>query len=300
VSSEQPLPAIVVIPSRDRPELLRECVDSILGGSEVPREIVIVDQSGEENRELAEMGTVHGCRVVYHRVASRGVSAARNEGCALAGQDVLVFTDDDVIADRDWLGAMVRAVLDDPENTLISGRVLSVDRNGDGGFAPSLIADEEPRTYQGRVWSDVLFSNNMAFSRAVFDRLGPFDVRLGVGGPYRAATDNDYCFRALEAGYRIRYDPAAVVYHQAWRTSKHYARLRWGYGVGQGACFLKHSRLSDRYMLIRLRNAVVWHAREAVAAWRHDRQKARGEAAYALGLLYGASNWFLLERLPGR
>ena len=294
------LPASVIIPSRGRPALLVQCVESILAGDELPREIVVVDQSEQENTTLAAMGTVRGCSVRYRRVDTKGVSAARNEACAVAAEEALVFTDDDIVVAPAWLGTITRSVLADPSSTLISGRVLFIDRAETGGFAPSLIEAEEPRTYEGRVWSDVLFSNNMAFSRAIYERLGPFDPRLGVGSPYRAATDNDYCFRALEAGLRIRYDPYAIVYHQAWRPKRRYTGVYWNYGVGQGACFAKHAHLHDRYTLIRLRNAVVRHGRAALQVRSDGWWAASGEAAYAIGLVYGAARWSLLERLLGR
>ena len=74
----------------------------------------------------------------------------------------------------------------------------------DGGFAPARIDEDLPNIFEGRIWNDTLFSGNMACARTVSEHLGPFDQRLGVGGPYYT-EDNDYGFRALEAGYRIRY-----------------------------------------------------------------------------------------------
>ena len=294
------LPVSVIVPSRNRPQFLGECVESILAGNELPRELVIVDQSATENRALAELGTVKGCAVVYRRSASRGVSAARNEACAIAGQDVLAFTDDDILVAPTWLGAITRAARAEADSTLISGRVRFIDTHQAGGFAPSLMDDDEPKLYEGRIWNDVLFSNNMAFSHAIFERLGPFDPRLGVGGPYRAATDNDYCFRALEAGLRVRYVPDAVVYHQAWREKKNYPRLQWAYGVGQGACMTKHIHLGDRYMVIRLRHELRKHSSLALEQRTRDPEAAKGEAAFVLGLVYGSARWMLLERLRGR
>jgi GT2 family glycosyltransferase len=299
-ASEQTLPASVIVPTRGRPKLIVECVQSILEGEQVPCELVVVDQSPDDNHVLAEMGTVRGCAVRYRRSASRGVSAARNEACELATEDILVFTDDDVLVAPDWLGETVRSVLADPISTLITGRVLSIDKHGSGGFAPTLIEGEEPRVYEGRIWNEVLPSNNMAFARAVFERLGPFDIRLGVGGTYRSSTDNDYCFRALEAGYRIRYVPEAVVYHQAWRPKKSLPQVRWAYGVGLGAYFTKHTGLNDRYMLIRLRNAILRHTRIAWENRSGDPHAAKAEAAYALGLIYGSLRWLVMETLRRR
>jgi GT2 family glycosyltransferase len=210
-----------------------------------------------------------------------------------------VITDDDIVVSADWLGAISRPVMAGGDSVLCSGRVLPLSVGLADGFAPSVIDDDEPRIYRGRTWVDVLYGNNMAFSRALFDRLGPFDVRLGVGSPYRAASDNDYCFRALEAGCQIRYLPEAVVYHQEWRSKKALHQLRWGYGVGQGAYLAKHVRIRDRYTLIRLRNETFRHAKSAASSTFGDRRYALAEAAYALGLLYGSARWMVCERMIG-
>ena len=301
VSDSPPtLAASVIVPTRGRPELLMECVQSILEGVELPRELVIIDQSDAPDTNVAALGNVRGCAVRYHHSSTRGVSAARNEACRLAAEDILVFTDDDVLVAPDWLGTTVRCVLDDPTSTLITGRVLPLDKDVQGGFAPTVAESDEPSVYRGRIWNDVLPSNNMAFTREIYDRLGPFDVRLGVGGTYRSATDNDYCYRALEAGYSIRYAPEAVVYHQMWRPKKSYRHVRWIYGVGQGAYFTKHIHLRDRYTLIRLRNEIFRHARIALDLRSQSNDDAKDEAAYVLGLIYGSARWLLFERLRGR
>lgn len=280
--------------------MLGECVASILAGDELPRELVIVDQSAAEHRALAEMGTVNGCRVLYRRSVARGAAEARNEGGRIAGQEVLVFVDDDILVAPGWLGAITRSPNGGGTATLISGRVRFLATDREGGFAPALIDEESPKVFEGRIWNDMLFSGNMACSRAIFEHLGPFDPRLGPGGPYHAAEDNDYGFRALEAGYRIRYEPDALVYHRAWRSKKGYSRLQWCYGVGQGAFLTKHFRFRDRYTLTRLRKNFLNHALGAFQKRNNDPEEAKAHAARALGLLYGSARWIVVERLRGR
>ena len=69
------LAASVIVPTRGRPKMIVECVESILAGNEVPRELIVIDQSETENGALAGMGTVRGCTVRYRQSSSRGVSA---------------------------------------------------------------------------------------------------------------------------------------------------------------------------------------------------------------------------------
>jgi GT2 family glycosyltransferase len=289
------LAASVIVPSRNRPRLLADCVRSILAGDERPREIVVVDQSVDQNREVGGLGAIDGCEVRYHHVSSAGTSAARNEGIAIAREDLLVFTDDDMLVDRTWLGSFVAACREDVSSgILLTGRILETGRV-EGTFAPSLEEDPNPRTYAGRLWRDILSSNNMVVSRPVFERIGTFDTRLGPGTPYHSAEDNDLCFRALEARYLIRYIPEAVAYHRAWRPTRDYRLLQWAYGVGEGAYLAKHVHLRDRHMARRLGKEVLAQVRVALTA--EERDARRADAVLGLGLVYGSARWTIAERL---
>ena len=289
------LAASLIVPSRNRPRLLADCVRSILAGDERPREIIVVDQSVDQNREVAGLGVIDGCEVRYHHVSSVGTSAARNEGIAIASEDLLIFIDDDMLVDRTWLGSFVAACRQDVgAGILLTGRILETGRV-EGTFAPSLEEDPSPRTYVGRLWRDILFSNNMVVSRPVFERIGTFDTRLGPGTPYHSAEDNDFCFRALEAGFPIRYVPEAIAYHRAWRPAREYRRLQWAYGVGEGAYLAKHVHLRDRHMARRLGKELLAQVRVALTAEKRDARRA--EATRGLGLVYGSARWTIAERL---
>jgi hypothetical protein len=74
----------------------------------------------------------------------------------------------------------------------------------------------------------------------------------------------------------------------------------WNYGVGQGATLTKHASVRDRYSLHRLVSSVSRRSSAAVRMRSESRYLALGEAAYALGLLYGSARWLLVERLLGR
>jgi GT2 family glycosyltransferase len=136
----------------------------------------------------------------------------------------------------------------------------------------------------------------MALHRSTFVEVGEFDERLGPGTVFPGAEDNDLGFRLLEAGYSIHYVPEAVLYHKAWRSAREYLPLRWNYGLSQGAFLAKHMRLSDRYMLGRLRADLYRHGNRLV---RQDLRRSRGQiyadAIYILGLLCGAARWLLTQ-----
>jgi len=272
--------------------MLRETIESILAGDELPAQIVIVDQ-GDEPADLSSVAESAGCDVVQVRVPAMGASRARNEGIAAAREPILVFTDDDVQVDPGWLRILVTRLTDAPERTAVTGRVLpGVDEAGIG-HVPSVSRRTDPEVFSGRLYADVLFSNNMALRRSAFDEVGRFDERLGPGSPFRNAEDNDLGFRLLEAGYQIAFVPEAVVYHRAWRGRRATVALGWEYGFGQGAFYAKHASVRDRHMLRRLGRNIRWRLRRIPSHVRHDRLEAAADTMYLCGLVAGSAAWWL-------
>jgi len=292
-------PASVIVCSRNRPQLLVETIESILSGEEVPAEIVIVDQSDSANDALAARRHERGCEIQYMWTRSRGVSCARNAGASAARNDILVFTDDDVLVARTWFGAIVRALLAAGERAVVTGRVLASDEGVVGGFAPALVESESPEVYEGRIQRDVVEAGNLAVLRSCVEDVGGFDVRLGPGTAFPAGEDNDFGYRFLSAGYRIHYVPSAVVYHRAWRTPQQLLPLKWNYGVGQGAYYAKHMSFRDRYMIGRLKRLIFLHLRLSVLRLRREPRPAAGHVVYVAGVLTGIAKWYRISSREG-
>jgi GT2 family glycosyltransferase len=175
----------------------------------------------------------------------------------------------------------------------VCGQVRATEADSQDRFAPSLKLDQRRVVYAGRIGADVLYSNNAALPRDAVLACGGFDVRFGPGSIFPTAEDNDLGFRLLEAGYRIVYVPEVVVYHRAWRTRADYIPLLWNYGRGQGAFYAKHASVRDGYMLRRFARQAVRHAVRGKRQTRRDLRQACGEAAYVIGLLFGAAQWIV-------
>ena len=92
---------------------------------------------------------------------------------------------------------------------------------------------------------------NMAARRALFDRIGGFDERIGPGSRFLACEEYDLYYRALAAGASVARDPSLVVIHHGARP---YAggigdELLRSYCYAEGVVFGKHLRRHDRRML---------------------------------------------------
>lgn len=287
-------PASVIIVSRNRASMLKDTLHSLLSSDDVPTEIIIVDQSDQQNAELASLPRERECEIRYLWTRPEGASRARNLGIQRARHELLAFADDDLFFAPNWYASLIRTLADSGDRVVVTGRVLPAE-NGDG-FAPSLKGDDLPEVYAGRVGRDVLYSGNMAIYKSTIEAVGSFDERLGPGTRFPSAEDNDLGFRLLEAGNQIRYSPDAIVYHRAWRTSGAYLGLRRSYGIGRGAFYAKYFSASDSYMLRRMLDDLRNHLVHSVSRMRLDRQAALGDLMLAVGIAVGAGQWLLLHK----
>lgn len=278
-------PISIVIPTRDRPQLLRETVASILAGTRLPEEIVVADQSAGER---ASLPAAAGVDVRHLALRSTGLSRARNAGIAAARHELLVFTDDDVLVEPDWLQRLAAALVAAPRRTAVTGAVHAAEARG---HVPSVTQRTEPGVVSGRPFADPLFPNNMALWRGAFAELGLFDERLGAGAQFPSAEDNDFGFRLLEAGYAIAFVPDAALLHRGARQGRALARLDWAYGRGQGAFYAKHMSWSDPHMRRRWRRNAAYRLRRMRGVVRGDRAALR-EAIYLAGLVSGTAGYW--------
>jgi GT2 family glycosyltransferase len=228
------LPVSVVIPTIGRQALLAKCLESIARCRPRPAEVLVVDQSGEQSiRSLVERMSESGARLLMSAVQDR--SLAVNDGMRDAEYEIVLVTDDDCTVAPSWV-ATAWAHLSTDSKTIVTGRVLPV---GEAIAVPSLVGDQAPRDYTGEMHYDVLFGCNMACSRGDFLALGGFDERV------KLAEDNDFCYRWLRAGERLRYDPDFLIWHHAWRTPADLERHFAAYARGQGIFYAKHLRRRD-------------------------------------------------------
>jgi GT2 family glycosyltransferase len=281
----------VIICSRDRPELLRDCVDAVLGGNDAPGELLVVDDSDEENEFLTNLSPVPGCELRYIWRRGRGLSSAANFAVAAARHALLVFTQDDAIVDRSWLRRIVEALLESGPGAIVTGQVQPGGAEVAGGFAPATVVEGERTIYRTRPARDVLYAQNMAMYRTAAEAIGPFDERLGPGTSFPGSEDSDFALRAIDAGYVIVYEPRAIVRHRAWRGDEAYLRFRWGYGFARGGFYAKHLCARNDYIVGRIRGDIRNHLVALPGLSRNDRTRALGHLALVGGILCGLAYW---------
>jgi len=262
-------------------------------------EVVVVDNdSADETRRVVARYEAEYPEIVrYCREPRRGQCYARNTAIAAARGEIIVFTDDDVLVDREWLNEIHREFIRDPALSLLGGRVLLAHA---GLQNVSLQPSEQRQTFIYPNPGSFPMGANMAFRREIFARIGMFDVRLGPGKFFPGADDADFFYRALKAGYRVLYAPNVLVYHNHDRVRLEQAcRLEYGYGKGCSAYLFKHALRGDAYAM----KMIYWLVATLPGRWlRHQGEPEdllRRRRAQIRGILVGLIAAPLIMSYPG-
>ena len=117
----------VIIPTLNRPADLKRCLDSLVAQTLPPDELIIVDQSSDEQTKnlLEEYRQKYGHVIpsfIYILQAEKSSARARNLGASLAKGEILSFTDDDIILYPDYL-ERIMAGFKDPQVGGVMGNV---------------------------------------------------------------------------------------------------------------------------------------------------------------------------------
>jgi glycosyltransferase involved in cell wall biosynthesis len=259
-----------VIPTHNRPEVLRRCLESLQAQRIDPTalEVVVVDDGSTGDVWASVKAAASGpVTVRFVRQELAGLNAARNRGASLAGGDILAFLDDDTIISPGWASALIDCFSNHP-CAGVGGRVeLTLEASPEpwmierAYYLAQYDLGEEARWLTGdpaHGGDPLPVGANCAIRRSEFDRLGGFRPGLDRRGRSLVSNGDTEFFRRLRAsGGRLRYEPAAQVLHRvpAERlTLRYFLRRRYAQGV------------SDELMLFE---------EGAVASWRRRLRLAR-------------------------
>lgn len=207
-------------------------------------EILVVDNNSKDQTSevVEEASRRYPGRFRYLFEPRQGLSQARNAGVHGARGDILVFTDDDVTFEPGWLQSLT-AEMETGEWAGAGGRILrkwtrpapkwlSIQAPYERMAFPIFTFDKG--TERGEL-DDFAAGANMAYRKEVFQKYGNFRTDLGrCGDKLLAGEEVEFARRLRAAGERLRYEPAAVVYHpvEEFQLTKKYFLTFW-YNAGR-------------------------------------------------------------------
>ena len=226
----------IVIPTYNRPDRLRQCLQSLteLDYSRDRFEVVVVDDGSRDSLEPIVQPFATDLNLNFRRQPNSGPANARNTGATAARGRYLVFTDDDCQPTPSWLTAVAVALEAAPQ-ALVGGKTLNALPHNICSTASQLLIDYLYEFYNPVPEAATFFaSNNFAVPRAQYLELKGFDTQF----PLAAGEDREFCDRWHYHQHPMRYAPAMQVRHAHQLTLKTFWRQHFNYGRG-AFCFHK-------------------------------------------------------------
>jgi mycofactocin system glycosyltransferase len=218
----------IVIPVMNRATSLARLLSSIVDATAPtqPR-IIVVDDASANPQEIEQVALRFGA--TFHGLeTNQGPATARNAGLALVDTEFVVFLDSDVVINPATIPTLLKHFAD-PKVAVAAPRISALNHNGgwiaqyedtnsslDLGAEPSAI---KPRSKMSWTSSSALVARTLALADG-------FDSQMRIG------EDVDLIWRLSKAGWRIRYEPAAVAQHEHRAGFVHWFKRRFDYGTG--------------------------------------------------------------------
>lgn len=203
-------------------------------------EIIVVDDDSSDNtRNLANKfieDLNNSSRVKLVKVSHRGPAAARNAGVKEAESDIVLFLDADCIAQEGWFSSMVEHLFSDPSIAGVGGTYTTL--NTESTTARFVGYDIAYRHSRLNKFIDHIGTYSAAFrKKALFD-VGLFDETFAQAD----SEDNDVSYRLVDHGYKLVFQPKAVVSHPHPSRARRFLIRQFQRSYWRAALYAKHPR----------------------------------------------------------
>lgn len=222
----------VVVPVYNGARCIASCLDSLMHQTVAPDsyEIVVVDDgSTDETVSIVRQYPVQ-CLTQPHS----GAATARNLGWRAAHGSLILFTDADCRPASDWIESLC-APFKDPRISGAKGVYRTCQRGLVARFV-QLEYEEKYRRLAHQSKIDFVDTYSAAYRKSVLQAVGGFDDRF----PNASVEDQELSFRLAKSGYRLVFQPQAVVYHEHVSHLLAYTRRKFRIGFWKALVHLRH------------------------------------------------------------
>ncbi|HEX8136042.1 MAG TPA: glycosyltransferase [Pyrinomonadaceae bacterium] len=243
--------------------------------------VIFVDNASNDDTRRVVQENAHGLDLEYFYEGRPGKNWACNAGYGIARTPYVAHIDADARADRRWLENILRVIREQQQDLF------------GGPYFPYYISDK-PAWYLDRYNSETkgdaprylqdneyLHGTNMVWRRSLVERLGGFDVNIGITGRgFARGDETNLMIRARREipNFKVFYDPAIVVYHltrEQYFSLWYWARCQFAQGMHDPAVWNTTMRKRSRYLRLAqfFVSATVVGAKGAKALVRRNREK---------------------------
>ena len=211
--------ASIIIPTLNGASRIGNCLDSLVkqtAGRNV--EILVVDDGSTDNTANVVRG-YSSVRLIPQ--ANAGPASARNRGALEAQGKILLFTDDDCVPMPDWLEAML-GPFKDPDVVGAKGVYRTHQKSLAARFV-QIEYEDKYRLMAGLPSIDFIDTYSAGFRRDRFLEMTGYDTSF----PVACAEDIELSYRMSARGWKMKFVPAAIVYHTHPDTLSRYLKKKY-------------------------------------------------------------------------
>jgi glycosyltransferase involved in cell wall biosynthesis len=244
----------VVIATRNRGDKVAATLTSIFQSTDPAFEVIVVDQSTDDDTRRAVEPFLGDERLVYHHLTIAGTSHARNFGIAHTTAPYIVITDDDCIISPNWFPELTAPFEEHDRVGVVFCTVEPLPFDWSEGYTPHITFTENrlierPREALRGIGRGLALGAGMAIRREFINEIGGFDETLGPGARFPSAEDKDVALRAIYRGWAVYENADTSVLHDGFRTMEEVRRLSARDFYGAGGTFGKYVRAGHWSML---------------------------------------------------
>lgn len=219
----------VVVPNWNGEQELAACLDSLLAQSLKAEVIVVENGSTDGSKELlyGQYPSVTVIPLPFNTGFAGGVNAGLRYA-ADAGHDYTALLNNDAVADKNWLKNLVETMHSKPQAGIVTSKMISdtkeyLDSTGEIYSIWGLPYSRGRREANNGRYDDKreVFGGSggaSLYRHKMLAQIGLFDEDF-----FAYYEDVDLSFRAQLAGWKVLYEPSAIVHHHIGATS---ARVR--------------------------------------------------------------------------
>ena len=258
-----------------------------------PWEVIVVNhRCTDDTDEVVQRQEFTVPLRLVHRRDTPGVAAARNAGAAQALGEYLLFLDDDILVEPDFLQRHTDALAAHP-GCWIMGQLKNLpeqERTPFGRFRRTLFAYDPPDSPLKE--SHGMTGQSISMPRTDFERLGGFDESFSIP----SVEDLDLGMRANAQGIKILYAPAIMAVHNDWAgfTIRDYCQRQQTYTRCAPLLWIKYGENHPRPAFIYENHPPRW-GQDSARLILHKMSRRMAGTRPVQAVLFGACS--LLERV---
>lgn len=236
---------VVLITTLNRPDVISNAIASILNNTYKDFELIIVDQSANnKTQEIVEGYILADKRVKYLPIGSKGKTKALNYGIRKCNADIIAMTDDDCMVSKDWIEKIVATFRDYPDLALLFGSVEVSSYDATKGIIPTYLPSEKRFFKLHSRFVNSGIGANMVIRENIFDTVGGFDEKLGVGTPL-TTYEYDFFYRVRKKGFEVGVLPSLKAVHYGLKRFEDLPKMGQRGVMGHCAMSFKYIRCRD-------------------------------------------------------